>query len=63
MTDSEVAEPEEEALASPTTFFSFTDEHSAEDPDSEISPMSKVSGRFSGDSKVSNCIQKTHKLV
>lgn len=48
MTESEAEEPDE-ALASPTAFFSFT-----EDPDSETSPMSKESGRFSEDSKVSN---------
>lgn len=42
----------EEASAAPGTFFSLEDVQCAEDPDSETSPMSKVSGRVSEDSTV-----------
>lgn len=54
----EPGEPDEDAVASPTTVFSFIAAHSDEDPDSETSPMSKVSGRFSEDSIVSNCRER-----
>lgn len=40
------------ASAAPGTFFSFKDAKCTEDPDSETSPMSKVSGRLSEDSTV-----------
>lgn len=51
-------EPDDEELASPTTFFSFKDADSDEAPYSGTSPMSKESGKFSEDSTASNCRKK-----
>ena len=47
--------PDEEALVSPAKFFSLRAPQVVEDPDSETSPISKVSGRVSEDSTVYIC--------
>lgn len=53
------AKGEDDVLGSTATFFSFNEAESAEDPNSETSPISSVSGRLSEDSTPSNCKQKT----
>lgn len=53
------AEGLEEVLASAAAFFIFNEAESVKFPDSEISPISSVSGRLSEDWTTSNCKQTT----
>lgn len=45
----------DEVPAWSATFFCFNEEESADNPDSETSPISNVSGRLPEDSTPSNC--------